>query len=58
MSVLGNEHISFVYCGCEPLVAAVVHARLWPATPQYARLVFCFELLDRAEALLLECQVA
>ena len=47
MSVLGNEHnISFMVC-----------ARLWPATPQYPRLAFCFELLDWAKALLLECQV-
>ena len=36
----------------------MVRARLWPATPQYPRLAFCFELLDWAEALLLECQVA
>ena len=36
----------------------MVRARLWPATPQYPRLAFCFEMLDWAEALLLECQVA
>ena len=36
----------------------MVRARLWPATPQHPRLAFCFEVLDWAEALLLECQVA
>ena len=36
----------------------MVHARLWPATPQHPRLAFSFEVLDWAEALLLECQVA
>jgi len=36
----------------------MVRARLWPATPQFPRLAFTFELLDWAEALLLECQVA
>ena len=36
----------------------MVRARLWPATPKYPRLAFSFELLDLAEALLLECQVA
>ena len=36
----------------------MVCARLWPATAQRPHLAFTFELLDWAEALLLECQVA
>ena len=36
----------------------MVRGRLWPATPQHPHLAFCFEVLDWAEALLLECQVA
>ena len=55
----GCEHsVTFMYCQCEPLVATMVRARLWPATPQCPHLVFSFELLDWAEVLLLECQVA
>ena len=58
-TVLGCEHkVQFVYCSCEPLVMTMVCARLWPATPQHPRLAFCFELLDWAEVLFLECQVA
>ena len=56
---VGVEHnIKFAHCDCEPLIVTIVHAQLWPATPQYPRLTFCFELFDWAEALLLECQVA
>ena len=55
----GNEHnMKFMHCQCEPLVVTMVRARLWPATAQHPRLAFAFELLDWAEALLLECQVA
>ena len=36
----------------------MVRARLWPAAPQRPHLAFTFELLDWAEALLLECQVS
>ena len=55
----GGEHnITFMYCQCEPLVATMVRARLWPATAQRPHLAFTFELLDWAEALVLECQVA
>ncbi len=57
--VIGEEHnISFVSCSCEPLVVTMARARLWPSTPQRPHLAFTFELLDWAEALLLECQVA
>ena len=61
----GSEHnMKFMYCQCEPLVVTMFHAWLWPATAHLwlaiAKLChsFTFELLDRAEALLLECQVA
>ena len=47
-----------MYCQCKPLVATMVRARLWPATAQRLHLAFTFELLDWAEALVLECQVA
>lgn len=36
----------------------MVRARLWPASPRFPQLAFTFDLLDWAEALLLECQVA
>ena len=36
----------------------MVQARLWPASAHQARLAFSFDLLDWAEALLLECQVS
>ena len=55
----GSEHhVTFKYCQCEPLVVTMVRARLWPSTAQHPHLAFTFELLDWAEALLLECQVA
>lgn len=37
---------------------SLVRAHLWPATPSNPRMVFTFNLLDWAEALLLECQVS
>ena len=57
--VIGIEHqISFVVCRCEPIPVTMARARLWPANPQHPKLAFSFDLLDWAEALLLECQVA
>lgn len=35
-----------------------MRAHLWPASPQRPHIAFTFDLLDWAEALLLECQVA
>ena len=56
---IGFEHmVLFKTCGCEDLVVTLVKARLWPATPFNPRLVFTFDLLDWAEALLLESQTA
>ena len=58
-SMTGMEHnIQFLYCDCEPLPLTLVRAKLWPATPQYPRYAFTFNLLDWAEVLLLECHVA
>ena len=45
-------------CDCEPIAVTMARARLWPATAQNPRLAFTFELLDWAEALLYECQIA
>ena len=57
--LVGIEHnVDFRCCQCEPVAVTMVRARLWPATPQFPRLAFTFELLDWAETLLLECQVA
>ena len=39
------------------MVVTLIRARLWPSTPQHPHIVFSFDLLDWAEALLLECQV-
>ncbi|XP_064391176.1 uncharacterized protein LOC135338993 isoform X3 [Halichondria panicea] len=36
----------------------MIRARLWPASPRFPETAFTFELLDWAESLLLECQVA
>ena len=56
---LGEEYsILFASCTCEPLVVTMIRARLWPSTPQRPQLAFTFELMDWAEALLLECQVS
>ena len=53
------EHpLLIVCCDFEPLPLTLVRARLWPARSYYPRYVFSFNLLDWAELLLLECQVA
>ena len=55
----GIEHkVNFIFCGCEPLPITMARAQLWPATPRNPRYAFSFALLDWAEALMLECQVA
>ena len=55
----GVEHqLQFISCACEPLPLTLVRARLWPGSAQFPRYAFTFGLLDWAEALLLECQVA
>ena len=59
ITCLGMEHnIQFIHCDCEPLPLTMVRANLWPATPQHPRYAFTFNLLDWAEALLLESHVA
>ena len=56
---LGGEHdIRFASCACEPLVVTMIRARIWPSSPQRPHLAYTFNLLDWAEALLLECQVS
>ena len=55
----GVEHqIKFCCCDCESMCTTMVRARLWPASPRFPQLAFTFEVLDWAEALLLECHVA
>ena len=57
--LVGMEHsCSVLCCDCEPLSLTLVRARLWPATPQFPKYAFSFDLLDWAEALLLECHVS
>ena len=57
--VLGVEHnVSLCCCECEPVAVTMARARIWPASPQFPRLAFTFDLLDWLEALLLECQVS
>ena len=59
ITCLGMEHnIQFMHCDCEPLPLTMVRANLWPGTPQHPRYAFTFNLLDWAEALLLESHVA
>lgn len=53
------EHtISVSSCQYEQLALTLIRAQLWPATVQNPRLAFTFNLLDWAEALMYECQVA
>lgn len=57
--LVGVEHtIMLTSCRCEPITITMVRARLWPATALDPRMAFTFDLLDWAEALLYECQVA
>ena len=60
ITCLGMEHnIQFIHCDCEPLPLTMVRANLWPNLwPQHPRYVFTFNILDWAEALLLESHVA
>ena len=54
---IGDEHnVMFTTCACEPLVFTIARAHLWPSSPQRPQYGFSFELLDWAEALLLEAQ--
>ena len=56
---VGVEHtLLFTCCDCECVANTLIRANLWPATPHYPRYAFSFALLDWAESLLLECQVA
>ena len=50
--------IRVVSCECEPLALTLARAQLWPASPTYPRYAFSFSLLDWAESLLREFQVA
>ncbi len=36
----------------------MVRARIWPGSPSNPHLAFTFDLMEWADALLLECQVA
>jgi hypothetical protein len=52
------HQLLFTHCSCEPVMVTLARADLWPATPHNPRFAFAFSLLDWAEALMLECQVA
>ena len=55
---IGDEHnVMSTTCACE-LVFTMATARLWPSSPLRPQYGFSFELLDWAEALLLEAQVS
>ena len=55
----GIEHfLLYTVCDCEPSVTTLVRGNIWPATIQRPKLGFSFDLLDWAESLMLECQVA
>ncbi len=53
-----NHTFQFYHCNCEPITITLARAKLWPATPHNPRYAFSFNLLDLAESLMLECQVA
>lgn len=50
--------LQIICCDCEPLAVTLARGQLWPASPSHPQYAFSFGLLDLAEALLLECQVA
>ena len=50
--------IYLLTCNCEPLAVSLVRANLWPATPTNPKLAFTFNLLEWAEALMVECHLA
>ena len=55
----GIEHfLLYTVCDCEPSITTLVRGNIWPATIQRPKLGFSFDLLDWAESLMLECQVA
>ena len=55
----GTPHnLKFRCCNCEPITSTMVRANIWPATPVNPRIAFTFKLMDWAEIMLLECQVA
>lgn len=57
--IIGYEHnLKLLHCNCESICETMCRARIWPSTPTNPGIGFSFELLDWAEALLLECQVA
>ena len=43
---------------CESVALTMVRARIWPGSPSNPHLGFTFDLMEWANALLLECQVA
>ena len=45
-------------CHCEEGATTLIRYCLWPASPTWPVMAFAFDLLDRCESLLLECQVA
>ena len=50
--------LHFTCCNCEPLAITLARAQLWPASPHNPRYAFSFAVLDWAESLMVECQVA
>lgn len=52
------HNVLFKYCKCECLAVALIRTKLWPTSVKSPRFAFTFALLDWAEALMVECQVA
>ena len=58
-TLLGIHHyINITFCHCEEETTTLIRYHLWPASPTRPVMAFAFDLLDRCESLLLECQVA
>lgn len=53
-----QHHINVTFCHCEEEATTLIRYCLWPASPTRPVMAFAFDLLDRCESLLLECQVA
>ena len=53
-----GHNLQFICYNCEPLAITLARAGLWPATPHNPHYAFSFALLDWAETLIPECQIA
>ncbi len=56
--MIGQHHVTVVYCSCHTKVERLLKQRLWPATPFTPHLAFRLELMELIHSLVIECQVS